>query len=84
MRAAHLALTNNMSMSTSAKLPSEAMKQATIPEVLKIAHINICSLRNKVREINNSPLLSQSHSERRIVRGSARTLALLNTRYYTN
>ena len=45
---------NNMSKSTSDKLPSKASK--TIKQhrkVLKIAHINICSLRNKDNEVNN-------------------------------
>ena len=45
---------NNMSMSTSAKLPSKAMKTIKHPrKVLKIAHVNICSIRNKVHEITN-------------------------------
>ena len=40
---------NNKSISTSAKLPSKAMKTSKHPrKVLKIAHVNICSLRNKV------------------------------------
>ena len=45
----------NMSMSTAAKLPSKAIKVSKLPrrKVLKIAHVNLCSLRNKVNEINN-------------------------------
>ena len=44
-----------MSTSTAAKLPSKAMKASkhSRRKVLKIAHVNICSLRNKVHEINN-------------------------------
>ena len=45
---------NNMRISTSAKLPSKAMKTSKHPrKVLKIANVNICSLRNKVNEMNN-------------------------------
>ena len=45
---------NNMSMSTSAKFPSKAMKTIKHPiKVLKIAHINICLFRNKVHGSNN-------------------------------
>ena len=41
-------------MSTSAKLPNKAIKTIKRPrKVLKIAHINICRLRNKVHEVNN-------------------------------
>ena len=44
---------NNMSMSTSATIPSKAMKTIKRPrKVLRIAHVNICSLRNKDNEIN--------------------------------
>ena len=43
-----------MSKSTSDKLPSKALKTIKQPrKVLKIALINICSLRNKVHEVNN-------------------------------
>ena len=45
---------NNMRISTSAKILSKAMKTSKHPrKVLKIAHVNICSLRNKVNEKNN-------------------------------
>ena len=40
--------------STSDKLPSKALKTIKQPrKVLKIAHMNTCSLRNKVHEVNN-------------------------------
>ena len=45
---------NNQSMSTSAKPPSKVMKTIKHPrKVLKTVHIKICSLRNKIHEINN-------------------------------
>ena len=54
---------NNMSMSTSAKLPSKAMKTIKHPrKVVNIAHINICSLRNKVDEINNLLVTDDIHN----------------------
>ena len=52
---------NNMRMSTSAKL-SKAMKTSKHPrKVLKITHVNICSLRNKVNEINNLLVTDDSY-----------------------
>ena len=45
----HCTNKNNMSMSNSAKLPSKAMKTSKHPrKVLKIAHVKISSLWNKV------------------------------------
>ena len=53
---------NNMIMSTSAKLPSKAMKTIKHPrKVLKMAHVNICSLRNKVFQINNLLVTNYIH-----------------------
>ena len=54
---------NNLSMSTSAKLASKARKTINHPrEVLKIAHVNICSLRNKVHEINHLLVTGDIHN----------------------
>jgi hypothetical protein len=45
---------NNMSMCTSAKLPCKAMTTINHPrKVLQISHVNTCSLRNKVHEIDH-------------------------------
>ena len=53
---------NNPSMSTSAKLPCKERKTIKHPrKVLKIAHINICCLRNKVHEINNLLVTDDIH-----------------------
>ena len=53
---------NNLRPAISAKLPSKAMKTSRYPrKVLKIAHINICSLRNKVCEINNLLVTDDIH-----------------------
>ena len=50
---------NNMRISTSAKLPSKAMKTSKHPrKVLKIAYINICS---RVHEINNMQVADDIH-----------------------
>ena len=52
----------NMNISTSAKLPSKAMKNSKHPrKVLKIAHVNICSLSNQVHEINNLLVTDDIH-----------------------
>ena len=51
-----------MSKSTFEKLPSKALKTNNQPrKVLKIAHINICSLRNKVHEVNNLLVTDDIH-----------------------
>ena len=51
-----------MSKSTSDKLPSKALKTTKQPrKVLKIAHMNICGLRNKVPEVNHLPLTDDVH-----------------------
>jgi adenine deaminase len=53
---------NSMSKSTSDKLPSKALKTIKQPrKVLKIAHINICNLRNKVHEVNNLLVTDDIH-----------------------
>ena len=53
---------NNMRISTSDKLPSKAMKTSKHPrKVLKIAHDNICRLRNKVHEISNLLVTDDIH-----------------------
>ena len=46
---------NNMSISTSAKLPSKAMKTSNHHRTkeLKIVYVKICSLRNNIHKINN-------------------------------
>jgi hypothetical protein len=52
-----------MQIPTSAKLPSKAMKTSKQPgrKVPKIAYVKICSLRNKVHEINNLLLTDDIH-----------------------
>jgi hypothetical protein len=51
-----------MRISTSAKLPSKAMKTSKHPRnMLKIAHVYICSLRNKVHEMNNLLVTDDIH-----------------------
>jgi exonuclease III len=51
-----------MSKSTSDKLPSKALKTIKQPrKVLKIANINICSIRNKVHEVNNLLVTDDIH-----------------------
>ena len=53
---------NNMSKSTSDKL-SLAFKTIKQPrKVLQISHINICSLRNKVHEVNNLLVTDDIHT----------------------
>ena len=48
--------------STSDKFPSKVLKTIKQPrKVLKIAHINICSLRNKVHEVNNLLVTDDFH-----------------------
>ena len=55
---------NNMSISTSAKPPSKSIQTSNHPRrnMLKVAHVNICSLRNKVHEINNLLIKGDSHN----------------------
>ena len=51
-----------MSKSTSDKLPRKALKTIKQPrKVLQIDHINICSLRNKVHEVNNLLITDDIH-----------------------
>jgi hypothetical protein len=53
---------NNMCKSTSENLPRKALKTIKQPrKVLDIAHINICSLRNKVHDVNNLLVTDDVH-----------------------